>query len=286
MAEEKDMQIQHLPLSEIYSDSTFNIRGAIHMGDVVELAKNINSHGLLQAISVQPYDKVPGYKWRIILGHRRFAAHQHLQRTMIPCVIKEGMSDIDAMAANFNENINRKYLNILEEAYGVKRFADSRLTVEQIAKLVNKGKNWVRIRQALLLMPEPIQQDAAAEFLTQGQILDLSTIGDPDEQMRIVRKIKEAKLNGEKRLPKVKEKTRDPLKLKRRQPNEIYEMVNHIIDETGQGCVGTRALAWANGEITDLDFYRDLIEYYKSIDVPYQPPLEVQHLITIKKAGA
>lgn len=286
MAEEKDMQIEHLPLSEIYSDSTFNIRGAIHMGDVVELAKNINAHGLLQAISVQPYDKVPGYKWRIILGHRRFAAHQHLQRETIPCVIKHGMSDIDAMAANFNENINRKDLNILEEAYGVKRFADNKLTVEQIAKLVNKGKNWVRIRQALLLMPEPIQQDAAAEFLTQGQILDLSTIGDPDEQMRIVRKIKEAKLNGEKRLPKVKEKTRDPLKLKRRQPNEIYEMVNQIIDETGQGSVATRALAWANGEISDLDFYRDLIEYYNSIDVPYQPPLEVRHLITVKKGGA
>ncbi len=285
MAVDSDMKIEHLPLTEIYSDSTFNIRGAIHMGDVVELAKNINARGLLQAIAVQPYDKMPGFKWRIVLGHRRFAAHQHLQRETIPCVVKYGLSDIDAMAANFNENINRKDLNILEEAYGVKRFADNKLTVDQIAKLVNKGKNWVRIRQALLLMPEPIQQDAAAEFLTQGQILDLSTIGDPDEQMRIVRKIKEAKLNGEKRLPKVKEKHRDPTKLKRRQPNEIYEMVNHIIDETGEGSVATRALAWTNGEISDLDWYRDLIDFYAEKGIVYLPPLEVRHLITVKKGG-
>lgn len=283
MAEE-DMKIEPLLMSEIFSDSSFNIRGAIHRGDIVELAKNINTHGLLQAIAVQPYTNIemPGIKWRIILGHRRHAAFEFLKRETIPATIKLGMSDVEALAANFNENVNRKDLNILEEAYGVKRFEDSKLTTEQIAKLVNKGKNWVRIRSALLKMPEPIQQDAASNFLTQGQIYDLSTINDPDEQMAIVRRIKEAKLNGERRLPNVKEKTKNPLKCKKRNTAEIYDMIEHIIEETRQGSVVTRAFAWANGEISDLDFYRELVEFFNKEDIPYDPPLEVRHLISLK----
>lgn len=275
------MSVENISMDDIFSDQDFNIRGGIHMGDVVELAKNIETRGLLQAIAIQPYNK-DGFKWRIVLGHRRYAAFQHLKRKTIPAIIKYGMSEIDALIANFSENINRKDLNILEEAYGVDRLGQKGMTVEQIAKNINKGRNWVRIRQALLKMPPAIQQDAAANFITQGQIFDLSSVNDPDEQMAIVHRIKEAKLNGERRLPIVKDKKRNLIRSKRRSPEEMFDMIDHLITETGQGSIITRTLAWTAGEITDLDFYRDIIAFHTEHDIPYDPPEEVREYIRIK----
>jgi len=277
----ESMAALDIPLGDVYSDAVFNTRGAIRMPDVVDLARDINTHGLLQPITVQPYDKEPGYKLRIVLGHRRFAAFQFLQRETIPAIIREGLSEIEALALNFIENVHRKDLNILEEAYGVQRFLASGETVETTAKLINKGRNWVHIRKELLKMPAPIQEDAAAGWLTQSQILDLSEIGDYKEQLEIVRAIKEAKGRGEKRLPDIGKKKSNPTIRKKRNPSEILDMIEHIIDETGVASPFTRSLAWANGEINDVELYREMIDYFKSVDVPYSPPLDVSHLIPL-----
>lgn len=273
-----------IPLSEIYSDSTFNVRGEIRVPDIVELARNINTNGLLQAITVQPYNKIPGFKYRIVVGHRRYAAFKFLQRETIPAVIKEGLNEVQALTLNFVENVNRKDLNILEEAYGIKRFFEANLTLEQIAKLINKGKGWVQVRVLLLKMPEPIQQEAAAGFLTQPQIQELATIHDTDEQLKIVRQIKEAKLRGEKRMPQVKEKPRNPTIMKRRKPEEIFDMIEDILDNIQDDNPGhtnpfTRAMAWCNGEITDLDLFRDIIEYCKERGLKFTPPEDVRNLL-------
>jgi len=273
------MQVVDIPMEQIFSDSKFNIRGEIRMTDVVELARNINTHGLLQPITVQPYDKAPPAIYRIVLGHRRFEAHRYLQRETVPAIIKHGLTDVQALALNFNENVNRKDLNILEEAYGVQRFLDTGETVETIAKLVNKGKRWVSIRKDLLKMPTPIQQDAAAGWLTQDQILDLTEIHDPDEQMKIVKAIKEAKGRGEQRLPKINKKKTNPTKRRIRNRAEILDMIEHVIDETGVTNPFTRAWAWANGDISDLDLYRDMEEYFKAQDIAYSPPLEILELL-------
>lgn len=278
------MKVVDIPLKDIFSDSEFNIRGIINMPDVVDLARNINTHGLQQPIAVQPYNK-EGYKYRIVLGHRRFAAHQYLQRETIPAIIKHNLSEIQALALNFNENVNRKDLNVLEEAHGVKRFLDAGETIESTAKLVNKGKRWVGVRFQLLKMPEPIQHEAAAGYLTQSQIEELASLDDPDLQLATVRRIKEAILNGQQRLPKVKEKKKNPTVMKRRKPDEMYEMVNHIIDETGVTNPFTRAIAWCNGEINDLDLYRDMVEYFREKGIAYSPPMEVAHLIQLKPIG-
>ncbi len=279
------MKPHDIPLEEIYSDSSFNIRGEIRHSNVVELARNINNLGLQQSIVVQPYSNpgMPEKKYRIVLGHRRYAAFEYLGRKTIPAVIREGLSHLEALALNFSENINREDLNILEEAYGVRRFMDEGLDDKKIAKMVNKGSNWVRIRAALLKMPPVIQQEAAAGFLTQPQILDLSSIKNEDDQISMVKKIKEAKLRGETRLPKITKKKKDITRLKRRDVEEVFEKIEYIIEQTGKTNIVTRVLAWVNGQISELDLEHDLIKYFKEADLPYQPPEEYQPYLQIKK---
>lgn len=277
-AQNTDLKANDIPLIEIYSDSAFNIRGEIQKADIVDLARNINQHGLLQPITVQDYTKSddPNITKRIIVGHRRYAAFEYLQRETIPAIIKNNLTPVQALAMNFIENVIRKDLNILEEARGIQKFADAGESVENIAKMINKGRNWVKIRQSLLLMPEPIQEDAAAGWLTQAQILDLSGIRDKELQLKHVRAIKEAKGRGEKRLPKIKEKKVNPTLRKKRDTMAVLDMLDHIIDETGVTSPFTRTMAWCNGEISDLDLYRDLMEYFKSVNIPYAPPIEVR----------
>lgn len=275
----ESMTVVDVPLTQIYSDSTFNPRGEIRVSDVVELARNIDKSGLLQPITLQPYTKMLPYIYRIVAGHRRHAAFMYLRRVTIPAIVKEGLSEIDALALNFTENVNRKDLNILEEAHGVQRFLDEGETVESLAKLINKGKQWIIIRKELLKMPAPIQEDAAVGWLTQAQILDLTDVHDANDQMAIVKAIKEAKGRNEKRLPKITKKKVKPTVRKRRTPDEIMDMMDHIIDETAVTSPFTRAMAWANGEISDLDLYRDMQEYFDKESVPYSPPLEVLDLM-------
>jgi len=193
------------------------------------------------------------------------------------------LTELQALGLNFVENLQRQDLNILQEAHGIDRFIKLGATIGEIAKLTGQGKKWVVIRMGLLSMPEPIQEAAAAGFLTQGQIYDLSEIKDVSDQMTMAKAIKEAKLRNETRLPIIKKKKSKPTQRKRRNPEEIFQMIDHIIEEMGEGNLATRALAWANGEISDLDLYRDLVEYAKANHLKYSPPVEVLDLMAVHK---
>lgn len=273
------MKIEDISLDEIYSDMDFNIRGEITMTDVVELARDIEKHTLLQAITIQPYVKIPGCKYRIVVGHRRYAAFQYLGRTTIPAIIKHGLTEIQASCLNFVENIMRKDLNKLQEAHGIERLLKAGLTNDEIAKMIGQGVGWVQVRVLLLKLPHLVQLEAAAGFLVDNQIRDLATIKNIDDQYKIVKAIKEARLRGDTRLPTIKDKKRDPTKLVKKSTSEVYDMIEHIINEFKDGNIATRALAWVNGEISDMDFHRDLMAYAKELGVPYNPPEHVAKLL-------
>src|SRR5690606_17025719 len=254
MAEEK-MKVEELPVDEIYSDPEFNVRGDIAPGSVIDLARNIQTNTLLQPISVQPFDRVINdhrYKWRIVVGHRRHMAFQLLERERIPCVIKENLNDLDAFTLNYIENINREQLNILQEAKGLEKFKKAGLTIEETSKRINQSKGWIQIRFALLGLPEPIQNEAAAGYITQTQIRDLNSLGSAAAQLEAVKKLKDARISGEKRALSLKDpKKGNPTKAKKRGPTEIDEMIVHMLETVGPN-IGTRALAWANGNIPDI----------------------------------
>ncbi len=168
----QEMNITHIPMSDIFADPELNCRGSIAPYNVVELAQDIEKVGLLQPLTVQPYDKMSGYKFRIVAGHRRHKALLLLKRKTVPCVIKTGLSDLETSILNLKENLQRLDLNILEEALAIKKFKLANYTMQEVASMVGKSTGWVQIRYALLNLPEQIQQAAAAGFVTQEQVKD------------------------------------------------------------------------------------------------------------------
>jgi transcriptional regulator with XRE-family HTH domain len=167
-------------------------------------------------------------------------------------------------------------LNLLQEAHALEKLKLAGLTQEEVAKRLGVTRPWVQVRFYVLDFPEDIQQEIAAGFINQSQIHAINSM-NRDEQYAAVKKIKEAKERaGTKRL-KVdikKKKAAKPNEARERSKQEIEEMTEHLVDKFGASLV-TRALAWASGNITLLDFYRDIKTWAEESGERYEIPQEI-----------
>lgn len=266
-------QVVLIPMNEIFSDDSFNCRGRIAPIDVVDLARSIENHGLQQPIIVQPYNS-GDFKYRIISGHRRHAAHRVLKAERIKAIINPVVDELTARKLNLEENLKRKDLNIIQEAYAIKHFRDAGWQEEMIAKNIGMSRGWVQIRLMLLTMQPEIQTEAAAGFLTQEHIRQLYAIKDPEDRFAAVRTIKDAKLSGERKITLKTTKTKKQLLSKRvRDREEIFELIEVIIDSAG-GNFATRCLSWAAGEISDIEIYKEIKEYCEERGKRFEIPGE------------
>jgi len=269
-------EIMNLPLKLILVDQSFNCRGDIAPMDVQELARDIEKNGLLAPVIIQKYEKEhlgTEYPWRLIAGFRRFTAHKVLGAKTIKCVISGVDNDKDARIINLRENLLRKDLNIVEEAQAVKHLNSFNMTMQEIAAELGKSFGWVQIRTYLLQLPNEIQEQAAAGFITQHQIRDLKNLPTKEMQFEAVKKIKVAKEKGE-QTPIIRmKKTESSLARRLRRKNEIFIMMDHIQESVGNN-FGTRCLAWATGEITDNAIYQEIRAIADKAGRPYIIPSE------------
>ena len=245
--------------------------------DVVDLAKDIEANGLQFPIAVQPASDVEdglpeGFDFRIVAGHRRFVAFRVLKRRSIPSMIKCELSELQARLVNLNENLKRKDLNILQEAKAVKQLRSYGMTQEAIAAELGNSRTWVQVRFHLLDLPADIQEEAAAGLLNQYQIRQIHGLDTKEVQYEAVRKIKTARLNGERNIDVGKKPTESPFRKKRQSKTAVQEMMEHMSNTVGYG-LHTRVLAWANGEINTAELFFDIRRHAESQGIDYKIPI-------------
>ena len=125
----REYDVFALPLSSIYYDADFNCRGQFTLESVSELAESIRQkgggvelRGLDFPVVVQPTAEVvgtvpSGFDYRLIAGHRRFRAVEFfLKWADIPAMVRHELTGYQARLLNFTENLERKDLNMLQEA--------------------------------------------------------------------------------------------------------------------------------------------------------------------------
>lgn len=118
-----------------------------------ELTASIREMGLLQPLLVRHTDA--GYE--LIAGERRLTAAKAAGLTSIPVILKN-YTDCEALEVALVENLQRQDLNILEEAEGYQALTDQfKLTQEQIAQRVGKGRATIANALRVLNLPEKIQ---------------------------------------------------------------------------------------------------------------------------------
>lgn len=266
-----EYSIQNVPLTQIFNDTNFNCRGHITPLDVKDLADDIRDNGLQFPIAIQPRfdvkDLPEEYNYRIIAGHRRYMAFKILKIVEIPCMVRRGLTELEARLMNLSENLKRRELNMKQEADAVKQLRLLGLTQEDIASKLGQSRAWVQIRLHLLRLPEQIQDEAAAGFLNQAQIRQIHSLKDKEKQFEAVRKIKTAKLKGQKGVSVEKKPQENPDKAKKRSQKEVQDIMAIFAGQRFFG-LHLRCLAWVNGNITTRDLFEDIKRDNPDIELP------------------
>ncbi len=130
-----------------------------------ELAASIATRGVIQPVIVRP---LPGGRYQLVAGERRWRAAQKAQVHEIPALIRE-LGDRDVMALALIENIQREDLGPVEEARAYHRLAELEgMTQAEIARMVEKSRSHVANLQRLLSLPTPVLDHLEAGRLDMG----------------------------------------------------------------------------------------------------------------------
>ncbi len=260
-----------LKTAEIFADFNWNCRGPIPRAEVIILIQEIERDGLLQPIIVVPYTEGK-WKWKLIAGFRRFTAITALKWEEVECKIIKGLNENQCRLINLKENVDRKDLNIKQEANGIKPFKLAGWPQDEVARQLGQSKGWVQVRFALLELEDDFQTLAAAGLLTQEHIKHLYSLPKGEQRYAAVRAIKEAKVRGEKfEVKNLKKKALLPTRRKNRTPAEIFPWIEHIMDMVGP-CFATRCMAWCAGEISDMDLILEIKAAAEAVGKKYVPP--------------
>jgi ParB family chromosome partitioning protein len=145
-------------------------------GDLSELAGSIRTHGVLQPILVRP---IPGGKYEIVAGERRWRAAQRAGLHAIPAVIRE-LDEVEVLEIAIVENVQRTDLNPLEEAHGFQALIDRfGRTQQDIADAVGKSRPHIANMLRLLQLPEDLQEMVRDGRLSSGHARAILTAPDP-----------------------------------------------------------------------------------------------------------
>ncbi|QJD59865.1 ParB/RepB/Spo0J family partition protein [Pseudomonas sp. gcc21] len=142
----QDQQLKDIPI-DLIQRGKYQPRRDMDPQALEELANSIRVQGVMQPIVVRP---IPGDRYEIIAGERRWRATQLAGLDAIPAVIRD-VPDEAAIAMALIENIQREDLNPIEEAIALQRLQQEfELTQQQVADAV--GKSRVTITNLLRLM--------------------------------------------------------------------------------------------------------------------------------------
>jgi len=111
------------------------------LGDLTELAASIKANGILQNLTVVPYDD----DYMVVIGHRRLAAAKMAGLTEVPCVVSQ-MTLQEQVGTMLLENIQRNDLTVLEQAEGFQMMLDLGESVKSIAGKTGFSEATVRHR--------------------------------------------------------------------------------------------------------------------------------------------
>jgi len=156
-------ELREIAVADIATDGSnprtlFDLDGE---AGIRELAASITAHGLVQPITVRAnLDAGEGaLPYLLVAGERRLRATRDvLKRRTIAAIIRHDLTPDAALEATVLENLQRRDLHPMEEARGLAQLRAGRgYTVDQIAKKLGRGKEWVKDRLKLCDLPATVQ---------------------------------------------------------------------------------------------------------------------------------
>lgn len=155
---ERKNEIKNVPISAILP-SPRNPRKTFDEVSLQELADNIKQQGLLQPITVRPIIDLLDQegnlaKYEVVCGERRFRAVKMNGDETIPCIVRD-LDDETAYEVMITENLQRKDIDPMEEAFAFNELVKAGKSCDEIAQRFGKPLRFVQSRVKLAtLIPE------------------------------------------------------------------------------------------------------------------------------------
>ena len=164
------------------------------LGDIEELMASIKEKGILQAIIVREKDG----RYEIIAGERRWVAGKNIGLKDVPC-IEMNVSDNEAMEIALIENLQRKDLDVFEEADGLNALVDMYgYSHKQIAEKIGKARSTITEIISISKITKKIR-NLCEEFSieSRGTIIEIAKQKNEDDMYRLITEIKKRELKRE-----------------------------------------------------------------------------------------
>ena len=194
-AEQKDHnqheEVVKLPVEKI-TPNRYQPRTIFDEEKIEELARTINTHGIIQPIVLRPLEE-DGFE--IIAGERRFRAMKKLGWTEVPAIVRE-MSDKETASVALIENLQREELTAIEEAMAYEKLLQLHsLTQEALAQRLGKGQSTIANKLRLLKLPERIQESILKREISERHARALIPLKEADQQLMVFDEMLENQYN-------------------------------------------------------------------------------------------
>src|SRR5271166_5616590 len=177
---------------ELIDRNPYQTRTHVDESALQELADSIKATGVLQPITVRA---VPGGRYQLIAGERRWLASQQAGKPTVPAIVRQ-VSNEQAMEMTIIENLQREDLNPMEQARAFDRLSrEFGLTQEQISQRTGKERSSVANFLRLLRMPEPIQAWVSGGHLSLGHAKALMALDTPEAMTTVANRVLEKSLS-------------------------------------------------------------------------------------------
>jgi ParB family chromosome partitioning protein len=145
----------------------------LELGDLAELIDSIRENGIMQNLTVIPFNGVDG-RYTVIIGHRRLAAAKLAGLTEVPCVVTE-MTEKEQISTMLLENMQRSDLTVYEQAQGIQMMFDMGIAVNEIAESTGFSEITIRRRMKIASLGEKVKelpQVSLEDFVRVSEIED------------------------------------------------------------------------------------------------------------------
>ena len=263
---EPDAQYSLIPLDMIEVKIQIRVEFEDEENPLSDLANSIKVHGVLQPIVIR--QSSTGYI--LVAGERRYRASVLAGLDSIPAIIRD-MTDEEAEDAQLAENIHRKNLTQIEEAWKIQRDLDRLGSIDAVLEKHQKSRPWLSKMLSLLHLPEQAKRlvtenvSADVEIITAVKTIEKH---NPEKAKALVNDLKmtRGKENARDKVAAVKEKVKPSKKTKEpkeeKKPNRLKKQreLNREPEEQGD-----KVGIFADAKITGESLNTVLADAYMSI---------------------
>ena len=180
--------VKQMKLSEIEPNAA-QPRKEFDDAALLSLSESIAEYGVLQPLLVR---QIPGGRYQIIAGERRWRASRMAGLSEVPVLVLE-KSESETLELALVENLQREDLNPLEESYGYLALIEEfHLTQDEVARKVGRSRPAVANALRLLSLPDEVKELLKNGELSTGHAKAILACGDAERTIKLERLAKKA----------------------------------------------------------------------------------------------